>query len=370
MVKITTVRLRRAMRLRLPSHQPISFAGRVVSLLLGGFFASLTLRTLLWEVSSLRDLTPENYLTVGAIVGAVASGVFFWAKLRQGRLLTATGLAIAFTAATGYCLIGSAGRNDERSYAANAEARHTNEVRETLARDVREAHARYETALQAEEAECATGAGIKCKAKRDTTQLRRADLENAEKAQRSGPTAQRENGKLEKAAELIAFFSDHDQKVVERGLALLWPFIPPMVCELLTIVFLHQGFHFGARHEETVAADTATVSGSETEPPPGSRAPAVHEPMNRELMNRSGTVHAGGNVVSLPARGERFTKAQALADLQAYVAKHGEVPSQKFCKARWRLSSKGTVSNWCKEWERAGLISRRSAGRCKAVASA
>ena len=78
---------------------------RVVWLGLGGFFSLLTLRVLLWEVHSLEGITAEHLLTVGAIVGAIASGVYVWQMLRAGKLLTATGLAIAFVAATGYCLI-------------------------------------------------------------------------------------------------------------------------------------------------------------------------------------------------------------------------------------------------------------------------
>ena len=92
---------------------------RVVWLGLGGFFSLLTLRVLLWEVHSLSGLTAEHLLTIGAI----ASGVYVWQMLRAGKLLTSAGLAIAFVAATAYCLIGSAGRGDESTFKKNAEVR-------------------------------------------------------------------------------------------------------------------------------------------------------------------------------------------------------------------------------------------------------
>ena len=215
---------------------------RVVWLGLGGFFSLLTLRVLLWEVHSLSGLTAEHLLTIGAIVGAIASGVYVWQMLRAGKLLTATGLAIAFVAATAYCLIGSAGRGDETTFEKNAEVRQHQDDRARAQRSLNKAKTRYETALEAETVECGSGSGSRCKARRETTERLRIEREAAEIDLRSLPPEGRENGKLKRAAELIAFFDGRDLPTVERGLALVWPFIPPLVCELLTIVFLHLGF--------------------------------------------------------------------------------------------------------------------------------
>jgi hypothetical protein len=74
-----------------------------------------------------RRSTAEHLLTIGAIVGAIAAGHFFWPALWSGRLGAAVGLAIAFAAATTYCLIGSAGRGDEAMFEKNAAARQVNE---------------------------------------------------------------------------------------------------------------------------------------------------------------------------------------------------------------------------------------------------
>jgi hypothetical protein len=68
----------------------------------------------------------------------------------------------------------------------------------------------------------------------------------------------RENGKLKRAAELIAFFGRIEQATAEKGLALVWPFIPPLVCELLTIVFLHLAFAVPVPRRLA----TATLSGT------------------------------------------------------------------------------------------------------------
>ena len=65
------------------------------------------------EVHSIADLSAEHLLTIGAVVGAIAAGIFFWQMLWSCKFGAALGLGIAFAAATTYCLIGSAGRGDE-----------------------------------------------------------------------------------------------------------------------------------------------------------------------------------------------------------------------------------------------------------------
>src|SRR5262245_34514583 len=123
---------------------------RLAWLVLGGFFALLTGRVLLWEVHNFGELQAEHYLTIGAIVGAIAAGVFFGPMLRAGKLLSALGLGLAFVSATAYCLIGSAGRGDEAAFQRNAAARQVNEERERLQRDLAESKLRYQAAVDAE----------------------------------------------------------------------------------------------------------------------------------------------------------------------------------------------------------------------------
>lgn len=262
-----------------------STATRLIWLGLGLFFASLTLRVLLADVASVFDLNADHLMTIGALVGAVAAGVWLWRMLFAGKLLTAMGLALAFLGATVYCLVGSAGRADEAAFTKNAAARDVNADRKRAERDQAEAKRRYETALSAEEAECASGTGARCLAKRETTKLRRSDLEVADILLRKAPAEQRENGKLKRAAEIIAHYRGTDPAAAERGLALIWPFIPPAVCELLTIVFLHLGFavsHSVPRVPPKVPLEPANDTG----PEPGSSDRVVS--WVREFQKRNG----------------------------------------------------------------------------------
>lgn len=267
---------------------------RVVWLGLGLFFSGLTLRVLLWEVHDLAGLKAEHLLTIGALVGAIASGVYVFPMLKTGKVMAAVGLAIAFAGATTYCLVGSAGRGDEAAFEKNSEVRKVEADRQRAQRLLDEAKTRYETALDAETVECGSGSGRLCKGRRETTERMRIAREAAELNLRALPPAGRENGKLRRAAELIAFFSGRDLATVERGLALLWPFLPPSVCEVLSIVFLHLAF--GSHRSQVKPAGSTTVPAPvsvelELEPdndpePPGDRATVVS--WVREFQARNG----------------------------------------------------------------------------------
>ena len=71
--------------------------------------------------------------------------------------------------------------------------------------------------MDAETSECQGGAGPKCIAKRQITKDRRHDLDIAEEVVRQLKPEERANGKLKRAAELIAFFGKTELSVAERG---------------------------------------------------------------------------------------------------------------------------------------------------------
>jgi hypothetical protein len=333
---------------------------RLAWLALGAFFAGLTGRVLLWEVHSFSELQAEHYLTIGAIVGAIAAGVFFGPMLRAGKLLSALGLGLAFTAATSYCLIGSAGRGDEAAFERNAKARQVNEERERLQRDLAESKLRYQAAVDAETAECSGGAGPKCIAKRQTTAQRRLDLEADTIRANEMKAEARENGKLKRAAELVSFFGRVEIATAERGLALLWPFVPPLVAELLTIVFLHHAFAFrGPPRRRRERPESGTIADSPT-PGPGT----VQVPQSQPSRETVGVV--------VPFRRPTKPTATTEATVLAYVAERLEagetLPSQATIARRFQLP-KQTVSRWMGRWEAAGLLSRTRDGRRNVISA-
>lgn len=347
---------------RISTHQPVSKVTWAIWFGLGLFFALLTARVLLWEVHGLDDLTAEHWLTIGALVGAVASGVWFWRMLWAGKLLTAIGLALAFSAATVYCLIGSAGRGDEITFKANAAAKQVNSDRAQARRDLVEAKGRYESALVAETGECATGKGPKCDAKRETTRLRRVDLEQAERKVRDLPLEQRENGKLKRAAEILAFFRGMDQNVAEQGLSLIWPFIPPAVCELLTICFLHLAFGHQVSARKPKDRTEGTMA-QETVPPTVPPLPRTRKPKETEQPN---SVKPSATVLKF--RRTRMAETKALQFVRDRLASGKDFPSQDAIASHCGVV-KSSVSKWVHKWEDAGLIRRSRDGRCNVVSA-
>jgi len=337
-------------------------AVRCVWLLLGAFFALLTGRVLLWEVHILADISAEHLLTVGAIVGAIAAGVFVGPMLRSGKMMSALGLALAFTAATTYCLIGSAGRGDEAMFEKNAAARQVNEERSWRLRDHDEAKLRYDTAFQAETKECSDGKGTKCIGKRQVTEAARVDLEASKLLLAEMKPSQRENGKLKRAADLIAFFGRTELATAEHGLALVWPFIPPLVSELLTIVFLHLAFAVPRPRRGLDRPARGTVWDSPT------AGPGTVPPSRGTVPQSHGTV---GVVVPF-RRPTPPTAAATEASVLAYVTERLEagetLPSQAALVRRFRVP-KQTVSRWMVRWEAAGVLARTREGRRNVIQS-
>lgn len=310
---------------------------------LGLFFAGITARVLLNDVHSLGDLTAEHFLTIGALVGAIAAGVFFWHMLWDGKILTALGLGLAFSAATVYCLIGSAGRADDLVFAKNADARQVNDQRARFERDREETKKRWETAMAAETSECSGGVGIRCKGRQVVTAQARKDFEVSTILVNDAKPEARENGKLKRAAEIVALVKGTEVAQAEKVLAIFWPFIPPSVCELLTISFLHLAFAVPVRRRQlhwpkwstrelpvlalsppmtvapvsTVVADTVTVaSNQKPHPKPKRKRPTDVQLMHEAIAQLGGVAKSQDQLAEYwgISKGEVAKRVQACGD--------------------------------------------------------
>lgn len=328
-------------------HHGPGWINRVIWIALGIFFAGLTGMNLLHDVQSFSQMKPDHWMTIGAMVGAVAAGLYFGPCVRNRHLGIATFMAISAITATIYCLVGSAGRGDEAAFEKNAEARQINRDRARAERDRDEAKQRWQQAAVAETSECSQGVGRYCIAKRSVTEAARRDFEISELLLQKAKPEQRENGKLKRASEIVAFFGKTDVKTAEQGLTLVWPFIPPTICELLTIAFFHLGLAPARRRKvkdqrkqieaETIVLNAETVS-RETE---------IVSPDTE-------TIHA-------------FRVATPLleAEVKGYVLQAiemGAVPSQAAVAKRYNIH-RATISRWFIKWEQEGVILRSRIGR-------
>jgi hypothetical protein len=222
------------------------------AIIVGVFFTAVTAYVLLEDVFRHgAALTTKHVMTLAVLAGTVYFGHRWWAEMRAWRLGTMLGCAILFAAGTLTCVLMSAGRNAEvvtnKTLAANA----VNTDRARVHNDRDEAKARYLAALKAEEAECASGQGEKCRSKRITTTLRREDFDAAEKVLRGQKPEQIANADIRAAAELISRLPYVTASVVaiEALLQLAFPFLQSLFCEIGAIV----GFSIGMGHAAKVA---------------------------------------------------------------------------------------------------------------------
>ena len=328
--------------MQITTHHGPTTTARIVYGGLGAFFVGVTLCVLLADLASLWALSTGHLMTVAALVGAITSGLFFGPTLRKGHLLTACGLALAFSGATTYCVVSSAGRADDAAYEANAKARDVNAERARYQRDLAEAKGRYNSALTAETAECSGGDGGKCKAKRTLTAQARSAVEVATIMVANAKPEAREDGKLVRASQVFAMATGYSEETSLRGFKLTWPFLPPLVCELLAIIFVHKAFAHRRRQPSATQDRAATLPS-----PPGQPLATIAQP--------------------LPV--VRMSRRQVLEFVRAHLETHATLPAQADV-ARGTGVNKGTVSKWLRDWERAGLLTRTRDGRSNVIALA
>lgn len=344
-------RLRLPMLIKLPPAEGIGFILRAIFLCLCTVFGFLTARILLWDVHRLDDLTIDHYGAVGSLFGAVVSSIFCGLVIRYGKLLAAFGLAITWLVTTGICLSGSVGRADDMAFERNAVARQVNRDRERAQRNRDEAQKRYDTALEAETDECSRGAGPRCLGRRATTHERRSDMEVAELLLQKAKPEQRENGKLKRLAQVLSMVSRLTEEEAERRLVILWPFLPPLSYELLTIIFGHLGFAPWKRRAvaPTVPSVSATVQ-------------AIERPHDtvQETVDAEWTPVSVEHARQLARNVEAEGVFNALRSVQPKAVSNDEL-------AAMLSVSKAESSRRVSDLVRVGMVRRQPAGRYVAI---
>lgn len=322
----------------------------------GVFFTAVTAYVLLEDVFRHgAPFTTKHLMTLAVLAGTVYFGHRWWTEMAAWRLGTMLGCAVLFVAGTCTCVIMSAGRNAEVVTTKTLVANAVNTDRERAQNDRDEAKASYLSALKAEEAECASGQGEKCRSKRITTTLRREDLDAAEKVLRAQKPEQIANADIRAAAELIARLPYVTAKVeaIEALLQLAFPFLQSLFCEIGAVVGFSIGLGHAHRRRDRPANGTVADS-----PTPG---PGTVQPSRGTVPPAEATVG-----VVVPFRRPASPVVAVETDVLAYVRERLEagetLPSQAAIVERFHLP-KQSVSRWMAKWETAGLIARTRDGR-------
>lgn len=216
------------------------------AIFVGVFFTAITCAVLLDDVWHGAAFTTKHLMTLAVLAGTVYFGHRFQIQLRAWKLGTAFGCAVLFLAGTLACVVMSAGRNAEVVVTKALTVNASNSGRAAAQKDRDEAKARYDAALTAETAECASGNGTKCGAKRITRMVRRQEYDEAEAKLRTEKPEQVANADVKAAAQLFARlpFVQADAGSIEALLLLTQPFLLSLFCEVGAIL----GFGIGLGH--------------------------------------------------------------------------------------------------------------------------
>lgn len=255
------------------------------ALLLAAFFAVVTARTLFDDVWGGAPVTTGHLQSLAAIIGAIASGHLLVPMFKQAKIATLIGMAIIFTASTGYVVISAGARNAETSAAKTIAAQNTNanhqaalEKLEDAETDLKAARETARKSAAAAAKECATGKAKKCEGREATRDF---DAKQAEKAEShvlmmqarvsvTKPVADPHAGYSHAATVLAALpFVTTDAADIERRLELILPFATVLISEIGVLVFGslalgHRNVPGPAQPENTAPETSAQVRNSKS----------------------------------------------------------------------------------------------------------
>ena len=345
-------------------HTTVKSPGAIV---LAFLFFCVTCFVLFQDVlhKGISVIGTDHVLTLAVLLGTVAAGHFFWTEARQWRLGAAFGLACLFCVGTCFCILNSGGRNAVQSIEKGMGAHKDNDDRARLTKDLDEAKVRLEEANKAEQAECASGAGPRCSAQRQTRTERQTYANVLAEQLKLAKPEQPENADIKYMAKAIAelpWVTSTPERIEEK-LNLFLPIFKATFAEVATIVFSSIGIGHKVVRSPIAPVESDSAQTDFTWPVEGSRS------------NGSGR---GGNPMPTPPKRPnpeapkgpkcRMTRSEVLSDLMLRSATGRRFRSQDEAAKHYGMSP-SRFSEWLKEWETEGSVpQRRMIGRCKVLA--
>lgn len=317
------------------------------SIIAGLACAFATGAVLLEDVWRGAQLTTTHGLSVLAITVTIAAGHWAWQDLASRRLLSGLALLVLALTGTAYIVVASGARNAEHAVTRTSQIQSRNADRASATADIRRARD-YHTQAKSEETKECTKIGPQCEKRKRAVDAAWTHVLSQEHRRATLGPVETVNGGWAHAARVLAAIPGVKVKpeAIEGQLVLLMPFVLVILAEMGTILFIARGL------------GTYPPSGSSPVridgPVPSPDSPAVR------LPSYSDTIRA----IKAERTDGRTAKEDAHADLMTQIGL-GRTFSQDELAERWDRP-KQTVSDWCREWEAAGLIpTRRTVGRFK-----
>lgn len=326
------------------------------SILLGIACASATAAVLLEDVWRGAQITTTHGLSVLAIMVTIAAGHLACKDLGQWRLLSGLPLLVLAIAGTAYIVVASGARNAEHAVTRSAQIMGRNADRLAVAGDVKRARADHAVA-KAEEAKECVKIGQQCAKRQRAVDAAWAHVLAQEHRRAAMGPVETVNGGWAHAARVLAAVPGIKMQPadIEGQLVLLMPFVLVILAEMGTILFISRGL---GTYPPTTPDRGGQMSGLSDSPVPDRPSPTVRLPTYTETIRTIKAERTDG----------RTAKEEAHADLLTQIGL-GKAFSQDELAERWNRP-KQTISDWMREWDRAGLIpTRRTVGRFKMIAA-
>jgi len=298
------------------------------------------------------DQQPPNFIEIATIpilwAAVLAAPIVAHVALHNRELLAAGFLAIAAIVGSAWTLSGTIARQSQGADETVAAAVEADKARKALGQKLAEAQEILAGHRAAQAKECASGKGKKCDGVSYTVATWDAAVKGYEAKLEKLPAPKAPNAGVRRIAAFVALMPGVTKSAaqIEPHVALVAPCLFGLFIELAALAFGFYGFA-----------------------PRGNRA-TVAEP--RRLRAIVAATVANDDQPTPPRPGNHRTvasKARAEADVIEIVARGQMLPNQDELASLWGRH-KGTVSKWCAEFERRGLIVRHIDGRNKRVAAA
>lgn len=223
-----------------------TIVGRLSAIAFGLLFTAIAAWILLWDVQTLNDLTTDHVQSITALLVAVVTGHFCVVCLRL-RSWWVLAFALAWSAATFYCIMGSAGRGAEVAERRSADAARSNDARKDARDELAKARTKRDALTDQFIRECGSGRAGRCNGLKFALDSADSHIAILQVRADNAAPEQTANIKLKHAARLLAFFGGVDQRVAEQAFELLFPVVGPLVTELAAIGCLG----FGLGHQQS-----------------------------------------------------------------------------------------------------------------------
>lgn len=321
------------------------------SIVAGLACAFATGAVLLEDVWRGAQLTTTHGLSVLAITVTIAAGHWAWQDLVSKRFLSGLALLVLALTGTAYIVVASGARNAEHAVTRTSQIEGRNADRASAAGDVKRARAEHALAKDEERKECVK-MGTQCAKRQRAVDAAWAHVLAQEHRRASLGPVELVNGGWAHAAKVLAAIPGMTMKPadIEGQLVLLMPFVLVILAEMGTILFISRGLGtYPPSPNSPVRSDS---------PAPNPVSPTVRLPTYTETIRTIKAERTDG----------RTAKEEAHADLLTQIGL-GKAFSQDELAERWNRP-KQTISDWMREWDRAGLIpTRRTVGRFKMIAA-